>query len=109
MLIMRLLAAASVTDDRINFTRWVNAPIGKELHKEGFTSYLIASGSDGYPVVLSLAEVDPSFRGGQVLVADASNGQPLAKSGPFQLIVSEDKRPARWVRNLSSISLQGAH
>jgi hypothetical protein len=87
----------------------VNAPIGKELHKEGFTSYLIASGSDGYPVVLSLAEVDPSFRGGQVLVADASNGQPLAKSGPFQLIVSEDKRPARWVRHLSSISLQGAH
>jgi hypothetical protein len=87
----------------------VNAPIGKELHKGGFTSYLIASGSDGYSVVLSLAEVDPSFRGGQVLVADGSNGQPLAKSGPFQLIVSEDKRPARWVRNLSSISLQGAH
>jgi hypothetical protein len=87
----------------------VDAPIGKELHNEGFTSYLIASGCDGYSVVLSLAEVDPSFRGGQVLVADASNGQPLAKFGPFQLIVSEDKRPARWVRNLSSISLQGAH
>ena len=87
----------------------VNAPIGKELQKEGFTSYLIATGSDGYSVVLSLAEVDPSFHGGQVLVADARNGQPLAKSGPFQLIVSEDMRPARWVRNLYSITLQGVH
>jgi hypothetical protein len=87
----------------------VNAPIGKQLQKEGFTSYVVATGFDGYSVVLSLAEVDPSFHHGQVLVADARNGQPLAKSGPFQLIVSEDKRPARWVRNLYFISLQHIH
>lgn len=87
----------------------VNAPLGKELHKEALTSYLIASGSDGYSVVLSLAEVDPSFHDGQVLVADVRDGQPLGKSGPFQLIVSEDKRPARWVRNLNAIALQVLH
>jgi hypothetical protein len=68
-----------------------------------------AAGSDGYSVVLSLAEVDPSFREGQVIVADARNGQPLGKSGLFQLIVSDDKRPARWVHNLVSISLHSAH
>jgi hypothetical protein len=88
---------------------FVNAPIGTEFHKEALTSYLIASGSDGYSVLLSLAEIDPSFHGGQVLVADARDGQPLAKSGPFQLIVSEDRRPTRWVRNLDSIALQGVH
>ena len=86
----------------------VNAPLGQELHKEALTRFLVASGSDGYSVVLSLAEVDPSFHGGQVLVADTRDGQPLAKSGPFQLIVSEDKRPARWVHNLVAISLQSA-
>jgi hypothetical protein len=85
----------------------VNAPMGKELQKEALTSYLIASGSDGYSVILALAEVDPSFHAGQVLVADARDGQPLGKSGPYQLIVSEDKRPARWVHNLDSIALQG--
>jgi hypothetical protein len=85
----------------------VNAPIGKELQKDALTGYLIASGSDGYSVVLSLAEADPSLHGGRVLVADARDGQPLAKSGPYQLIVSEDKHPARWVRNLDSIALQG--
>lgn len=86
----------------------VNAPIGKELRGEAMTSYLIATGSDGYSVVLSLAEVDPSFHAGQVLVADTRDGKPLRKSGPFQLIVPDDKRPARWVHNLDSISLQHA-
>jgi hypothetical protein len=84
----------------------VNAPLGKELHGDAMTSYLVATGSDGYSVVLSLAEADPSFHGGQVLVADARDGQSLGKSGPFQLIVSDDKRPARWVHNLVSITLQ---
>jgi hypothetical protein len=86
----------------------VNAPMGKDLHGEAMTGYLIATGSDGYSVVLSVAEVDPGFHEGQVIVADARDGQPLAKNGPFQLIVSDDKRPARWVHNLESIALQRA-
>ncbi len=86
----------------------VNAPLGKELRGKAMTSYVIASGSDGYSVVLSLAEVDPNFRDAQVLVADTREGQPLGSSGPFQLVVPGDKRPARWVRNLISITLQHA-
>ncbi len=85
-----------------------NVPLGKELRGEALTSYLIASGSDGYSVLLSLAEVDPNFHAGQVLVADARNGQALGDHGPFELIVSDDKRPARWVHNLNSIVLQSA-
>jgi hypothetical protein len=35
------------------------------------------------------------------------DGKPLdAHSGPFKLVVSEDKRPARSVRNLVSIELK---
>lgn len=86
----------------------VNAPIGKRLQKAALSTYLIASGSDGYSVVLSLAEVDAGFHGGQVFVADSCNGRPLGNSGPFQLIVSNDKRPARWVRNLHSVVVQRA-
>jgi hypothetical protein len=85
----------------------VNAPIGTQLQKEELTSYVVASSSDE-SAVLSLAEVDPNFQHGQVLVADARNGQPLAGPVPFQLIVSGDKSPARWVRNLDFISLQRA-
>jgi hypothetical protein len=87
----------------------LNAPLGRELHGEAMTSYLVAAGSDGYSVVLSLAEVDPSFHQGQVLVVDTRDGQALGNYGPFQLIVSDDKRPARWVHNLTSITLERAH
>ena len=87
----------------------LDAPLGEKLRGKALANYIVASGSDGYSVVLSIAEVDPSFHGGEILVADKRDGQPLGKSGPFQLIVSEDKRPARWVHNLVSISLQAAH
>jgi hypothetical protein len=86
----------------------INAPIGNQLRGKAMTSFVVASGSDGYVVVLSLAEVDPEFHENQVIVADSRDGQPLGKNGPFQLIVPGDKRPARWVHNLVSITLQRA-
>ncbi len=87
----------------------LGAPLGKELHGAALANYLVATGSDGYRAVFALAEVDPGFHPGDVIVADAMNGKPLdAQSGPFRLVVSEDKRPARWVRNLMSIELKSA-
>ena len=84
----------------------MDAPLGHDLRGEALAAYVAAIGSDGYVAVIALAEADPAFHPGEVIVADAMNGQPLdAKSGPFKLIVSEDKRPARWVRNLVSIQL----
>jgi hypothetical protein len=85
----------------------VGAPLGKELHGIALVSYLVATGSDGYQAVFALAEVDPSFHPGEVLVADTMNGKPLdAHSGPLKLVVTEDKRPARSVRNLTTIELK---
>ena len=84
----------------------VDAPIGTEFRGEELSSSLVASGSEGYSVVLSVAEIDPSIHRGQVIVADARNGHSLGKSGPYQLIVSEDRQPTRWVRNLHSIWLE---
>lgn len=87
----------------------MNAPLGHDLRGPALAAYVEATGSDGYVAVLALAEVDPAFHPGDVIVADAMNGQPLdAKSGPYKLVVSEDKRPARWVRNLISIQLRAA-
>jgi hypothetical protein len=85
------------------------APLEENLRGKALTNYVVATGSDGYSVLLSLAEVDPTFHDGQIVVADSRDGQPLTTSGPFQLIVSEDKRPARWVRNLVTISVGTAH
>jgi hypothetical protein len=87
----------------------VDAPLGEQLRGKALTSYVVATGADGYSVVLSLAEVDPMFHDGQIVVADSRDGQPLTTSGPYQLIVTEDKRPARWVRNLVTISMESVH
>jgi hypothetical protein len=83
------------------------APLGNELRGQALAAYIVATGSDGYKAVLALGEVDPSFHPGEVLVADMMDGKPLdAHSGPLKLVVTEDKRPARSVRNLVSIELK---
>jgi len=44
----------------------VGAPLGSELHGKALANYIVATGADGYPSVLALAEVDPSFHPGDV-------------------------------------------
>lgn len=87
----------------------LGAPLGNELRGKALSGFIIATGSDGYQAVLALAEIDPSFHPGEVVVADTMNDHPLdAHSGPFKLVVTEDKRPARSVRNLVSLELKMA-
>jgi hypothetical protein len=66
---------------------------------------VVAEGMDNYRVLYSLAEVDPAIHTGDVIVADTLDGQKLTKDGAFKMVSSEEKRPARWVRNLTSISV----
>lgn len=85
----------------------LGAPLGKELYGVALMTFVVATGSDGYQAVLALAEVDPSFHLGEVIVADAMNDKPLDEhNGPLKLVVTQDKRPARSVRNLVSIELK---
>jgi len=41
-----------------------------------------------------------------VILADSHDGKPMdTKEGPFRIIASGDKRPARWVRKVTAIDL----
>jgi len=85
----------------------LGAPLGNDLRGRALANYIVATGSDGYQAVLALGEVDPSFHPGEVLVADSMNDKALdAHSGPLKLVVTEDTRPARSVRNLTTIELK---
>jgi len=87
----------------------LGVPHGKTLMGKALATYIVATGSDGYKTVLSLGEVDPDFHPGVVLIADQLNGAPIgAKTGPFRLVVSEDKKMARSVRNLVEIEVKKA-
>lgn len=85
----------------------VGAPLGNDLRGKALAQYIVAAGSDGYQTVLALAEVDPAFHPGEVLVADTMGGKALdTRAGPLKLVVSEDRHPARSVRNLIQIELK---
>jgi hypothetical protein len=66
---------------------------------------VVAKGTDNYSVIYALAEVDPSIHTGDAIVADSMDGQKLGKDGAFKLVSTEERRPARWVRNLAEISV----
>jgi DMSO/TMAO reductase YedYZ molybdopterin-dependent catalytic subunit len=86
--------------------RRAGVPHGEQLRGKMLTSYVIAEAEDGYQVVFSLAELDSGITNSEVLVADTVDGAPIdAKRGPFRLVAPHDKRPARWVRMLKSITV----
>jgi DMSO/TMAO reductase YedYZ molybdopterin-dependent catalytic subunit len=65
---------------------------------------LVAEASDGYRVAFALAELDPGTGDTQVLLAHRMNGAALdGEVGPLRLVVPKDKRPARWIRQLSTL------
>lgn len=68
-------------------------------------SYAVATGTDGYFVVYSGAELQPGLHKAQPIIAIAESGKPLTTSGAFQLIDPSDVKPARWVRNLDSLTV----
>jgi hypothetical protein len=84
----------------------VGASAGDALQAPALASYVLVEGADGYRVLFSLAEANSSFAEKVVLLVDRKDGAPLAPSdGPFQLIVPDERRPARWVRNVTRISV----
>lgn len=81
-------------------------PQGEQLRGSSMATYVIAGAEDGYRVVFSLAELDSGILESEVIVADTMDGAPLgAKEGPFRLVAPHEKRPARWVRMLKSITV----
>lgn len=61
------------------------------------------TGLDGYTAVLALAEIDPSFEGKSVLLADIRNGAPTENLP--RLIVPGDRYGGRSVRDVVTISI----
>ena len=81
-------------------------PQGEQLRGQAMATYVLVEAVDDYHVVFSLAELDSSFLDSEVLVADTMDGAPLAADqGPFKLVAPHEKRPARWVKMVKSITV----
>ena len=83
-------------------------PQGGDLGGPWMAAYIVAGAADGYRVVFSLSELNAGIGGVEALVADALDGMALGEGqGPFRLVVASDKRAARWVRMLKSLTVAG--
>jgi len=82
---------------------------GDGLRGKALSIYLVVKASDNYQVVFTPPELDPAFTDRIVLLANKKNGAPLpAAEGPLRIVVPDEKRQARWVRNVISISVRHA-
>jgi DMSO/TMAO reductase YedYZ molybdopterin-dependent catalytic subunit len=85
------------------------APLGERLRGKALALYVIAEAEDGYRAVFSLAELDSGIADSDVIVADTMDGGPLGeKVGPLRIVAPHEKRPARWVRMLKSLTVVNA-
>jgi DMSO/TMAO reductase YedYZ molybdopterin-dependent catalytic subunit len=87
--------------------RKAGVPQGEHLRGASLATYVTAEASDGYRAVFSLAELDSGVLDSEIIVADTMDGATLnASLGPFRLVAPHEKRPARWVRMLTSITVR---
>jgi DMSO/TMAO reductase YedYZ molybdopterin-dependent catalytic subunit len=81
-------------------------PQGEQIRGAAMATYVLVEAADDYRVVFSLAELDSSFQDSEVLMADTMDGAPLAPDqGPFKLVAPHEKRPARWVKMVRSVTV----
>ncbi|WP_082215336.1 molybdopterin-dependent oxidoreductase [Dyadobacter psychrophilus] len=82
---------------------------GAKLRGENLAKFVFVTAADGYEVVYALPEIDPEFTDQVILVAIEKDGQPLPDGeGPFRIIVPNDKKQARWTREVRSIKVMFA-
>ena len=69
-------------------------------------SCLLVEAADGYRTVIALPELDPAFPDKQVVLAFLRDGKPLTeKEGPYRIVIPDEKRMARWVRQVTTLKI----
>ncbi len=87
----------------------VALPLGEKYHQTCTSYYLLVDAQDGYRAVFAWAELDPAFMEKEIYVVTSRDGKPLSeKEGPFELVVPGEKRPGRWVRQVTALKIQRA-
>jgi hypothetical protein len=78
--------------------------LGETMKGKRMASCLLVQGADDYRVVIALPEMDPAFTDKQVILAFLKDGKPLgAKEGPYRIVIPDEKRMARWVRQVTML------
>ncbi len=80
--------------------------LGETLHGKAMASCLLVEAADGYRVLFALPELDPGFTDKQVALVFLKDGKPLdEKEGPYRIVVPDEKRMARWIRQATLLKI----
>jgi hypothetical protein len=79
---------------------------GESMKGKRLTNCLLVEAADGYRAVIALPELDPAFTDKQTVLAFLSDGKPLGdKEGPYRIVIPDEKRMARWVRQVTTLKI----
>ncbi|HXD34889.1 MAG TPA: molybdopterin-dependent oxidoreductase [Pyrinomonadaceae bacterium] len=93
----------------IEVLKLAGVKFGDDLRGKALALFLVAEATDHYRAVFALPEFDHDYTDKVVLLADTKDGKPLAENeGPRRLVISDEKRQARWVRQVISLTIRRA-
>jgi hypothetical protein len=79
---------------------------GETMKGKRLANCLLVEAADGYRAVIALPELDPAFTDKQTVLAFLRDGKPLTeKEGPYRIIIPDEKRMARWVRQVTTLKI----
>ena len=79
---------------------------GAALRGLNLTKYVMAEAVDGYKVVFALVELDKEFTDKEIILADKVDGNTLPETeGPYRVIVPDDKKAARSIRQVKGLKV----
>jgi|SRR5215472_5319330 len=79
---------------------------GESMKGKRLANCLLVEAADGYRVVFALPELDLAFTDKHIVLAFLREGKPLnEKEGPYRVIIPDERRMARWVRQVTTLKI----
>jgi Oxidoreductase molybdopterin binding domain len=79
---------------------------GQSMKGKRLATCLLVEAADGYRVVIALPVLDEAFTDKQFVLAFLKDGKPLDdKEGPYRIVIPDEKRMARWVRQVTALKI----
>ena len=93
----------------VEILKLAGVKFGEDLRGKNLALYLVVEAADGYRAVFALPELDPLFTDKLILLATKREGKPLDdKEGPLRIVVPDEKRQGRWVRQVTGLVIKRA-
>lgn len=91
----------------VDILQKAGATVGADLKGANLAKFILIEAADGYKVVFALAELDSNFTNRTIILATMMDDALLPiGDGPFRVIVQDEKKPARCIKQVTAIKVQ---